>query len=122
MWKTSALQILLLMIIVPRGSVHAQADSGRAESTGKCYNTSVTREEGWTRALQDAETNAIRSAAGISITCQPFNITSESTNAKNQSDYLNTFLELNPSITCWRIISEEILDCTASVENNDPFY
>lgn len=102
--------------------VYAQVDSSWVEASGKCYSTSVTPEEGWKGALRDAEANAIRNSLGISITAQTFGVTSESVNAKNQSDYLSTFSELNTSTTCGRIISEEILDSTAGIENNNPSY
>lgn len=119
--KHSALLVLLLVTIMSEKMVYAQVDSSWVEASGKCYSTSVTPEEGWKGALRDAEANAIRNSLGISITAQTFGVTSESVNAKNQSDYLSTFSELNTSTTCGRIISEEILDSTARHREQQPF-
>jgi len=100
----------------------SQADSLSVESTGHCYSTEVTPEEGWKRALQDAEANAIRTALGISVSGQTFQLTSESTKGEKPTDYLSTFSELNTTTTSGRVIAERIDSSFLSTEGNLPVY
>lgn len=120
--KVSTGLLSLLIVVVTGGRARAQSDSVWVEARGRCYSTEVTPEEGWKRALHDAEANAIRSSLGVSITSQTFGVTSESVNSRNQSDYLSTFSELNTTTTCGKVTSEEILDKKLSSENQIPVY
>lgn len=100
----------------------SQTDSLSVESTGQCYSTEVTPEEGWHRALQDAEANAIRTALGITVSGQTFQLTSESTKGEKPTDYLSTFSELNTTTTSGRVIAEHIDTSYLSTEGNLPVY
>ncbi len=100
----------------------AQADSLSLVSTGHCYSTEVTPEEGWRRALQDAESNAIRTALGITVSGNTFQLTSESMKGDKPTDYLSTFSELNTTTTSGRIIAEQIIDSSLTTEGNLPVY
>jgi hypothetical protein len=100
----------------------SQVDSLSLESTGHCYSTEVTPEDGWRRALQDAEANAIRDALGVTVSGHTFQLTSESMKGDKPTDYLSTFSELNTTTTSGRIIAEQIIDSTLSTEGNIPVY
>ncbi len=104
------------------GISFAQTDSVWVNAAGKCYSTEVTPEEGWRRAVQDAEANAIRTALGITITGQTFQITSESMSGNKPTDYLNTFSELNTTTTSGRVIAEHTDTTFLSTEGNLPVY
>ena len=101
---------------------YAQSDSLTVESTGHCYSTEVTPEDGWRRALQDAEANAIRDAIGVTVSGHTFQLTSESMKGDKPTNYLSTFSELNTTTTSGRIIAEEILDSALTTEGNLPVY
>ncbi|HUI29858.1 MAG TPA: DUF4384 domain-containing protein [Candidatus Acidoferrales bacterium] len=100
----------------------SQSDSLSVESTGHCYSSEVTPEDGWRRALQDAEANAIRTALGITVSGHTFQMTSESMKGDKPTDYLSTFSELNTTTTSGRVIAEHIMDSTLGTEGNLPVY
>jgi hypothetical protein len=120
--KTTLRICMILFLCLPPSKSWSQTDSLSVESTGHCYSTEVTPEEGWRRALQDAEANAIRTALGITVSGQTFQLTSESTKAQKPTDYLNTFSELNTTTTSGRVIAEQIIDSTLRTEGNLPVY
>jgi len=113
--------LVLFLSLLPSKSF-SQTDSLSVQATGHCYSTEVTPEDGWRRALQDAEANAIRDALGITVSGQTFQLTSESMKGNKPTDYLSTFSELNTTTTSGRIIAEQILDSTLTTEGNLPVY
>ena len=113
---------LFVIIAAPASNVYGQPDSTWIEATGKCFSTQVTPQEGWKRAAQDAETNAIRLALGITVAGQTFQVTSETMSGKNSVDYLSTFSELNTTTTSGRVIAEQIIDSSLTKEGNFPAY
>ncbi len=120
-----ALPILLssfFAVMIDNRDSPAQADSIWVEATGRCYSTDVTPDDGWRRARQDAEANAIRNALGLKIAAETFQVQAESMEGSKPVDYFSTFSELNMSTTAGRVISEEILDSTLTTENNMPAY
>ena len=119
--ETSCLLLLFVTIagVVP---VYSQTDTSRVQATGKCYSTNVTPEEGWLRARQDAEANAIRKALGITVNARTFQTTSEAMQGGKSADFLSLFTELNTTTTSGRIVAETILDSTLATESNVPVY
>jgi len=103
-------------------NVLSQTDSVSIESTGHCYSTEVTPDEGWHRALQDAEASAIRDALGVAVSGHTFQLASESMKGDKPTDYLSTFSELNTTTTSGRIVAERIVDSTLTTESNLPIY
>ncbi len=114
--------VFAVMVFSQASAVLSQTDSLSIESTGQCYSTEVTPDEGWRRALQDAEANAIRYALGITVSGHTFQLTSESMKGDKPTDYLSTFSELNTTTTSGRIIGEQIIDSVLSSEGNLPVY
>jgi hypothetical protein len=114
--------LFAVMLFSQASAVLSQTDSLSVESTGHCYSTEVTPEEGWRRALQDAEANAIRTVLGITVSGHTFQLTSESTKGERPTDYLSTFSELNTTTTSGRVIAEHIDTSYLSTEGNLPVY
>ncbi len=100
----------------------AQADSIWIESSGKCYSTEVTPEMGWARARLVAEASAIRDALAISATEEAFKAGGGSMSRGKPVDYFPAFSELNMSTKSGRIVDEELLESSLTVENNLPVY
>ncbi len=122
-WVCAPVCFLLLLLtntgVVP---VYSQTGASRVEATGRCYSTSATPDEGWRRARQDAEANAIRKALGITVDARTFQATSEAMQGGKSADFLSLFTELNSSTTSGRIIAENILDSNLITESNIPVY
>ena len=114
--------LILICLFFLHSNSWAQSDSVSIESTGHCYSSEVTPDEGWHRALQDAEANAIRTALGITVSGHTFQLTSESMKGDKPTDYLSTFSELNTTTTSGRIVAEKVTDSTLSTEGNLPMY
>ncbi len=123
-WRAVGVSRILVLLSVVAGTAFGspEIDSSKVEATGRCYSSVVTPEEGWSRARQDAEANAIRKALGIIVNARTFQATAETMQGNKPGDFLSLFTELNTTTTSGRIIAETVLDSTLTTQSNIPVY
>lgn len=116
------MRILLRILIILFINVISYSQEGQwVESEGRFPGVNVTPEEGQRKALELAQSEAIKKVVGLRVNEETFRHLTEIQASNQQDEYFDIFSRLGRSTTSGKILQEESQFYTL-IENNYPVY